>query len=506
LNEYFLGIDIGTTACKTLLFTTDGRIVAKATTEYSVQYPKPDWAEQDADVWWNATRTNIRAILRKAGRRQRLIGIGVDSQREAVVATDSRGRKLGNSLIWLDKRTIHVARRMAKQLSAIDLLRITGVPIDYFYSAPKILWLKEARQKLFEKTRCFLFPKDYVIFKLTGQKSTDPSMASRTMLFDIVKRRWSERISDALGINIGVLPKVLDSSDVAGEVTSEAANLTNIPAGTPVVSGGGDRPCESVGAGVTDPGQFNIGTGTATAMTTPLMQPRIDRNGRVDCCCHVIPNMWEYEITILTTGASLRWFRDSFGFQETYTKKTSLDPYVYFEELASKVSVGSDGLCFYPYLMGSRVPKFNDHAKGVFFGITLSHTKGHFVRSIFEGIAFQYAEAIGLAEKLGIKIKEVSIVGGEARSNLWNQIKTNVLARPISKPKVEEAAALGSAILASVGTGTYKTVGKAVDQMVTSAKTYQPHGRSVAAYRVAYKRYQNVYHAIEKGYSCSNAP
>jgi xylulokinase len=502
LNECFLGIDIGTTACKTILFTADGRIVAKATTEYSVQYPKPDWAEQDPDVWWNATRTNISAILKKAGRSQRLIGIGVDSQREAVVAIDSRGKKLGNSLIWLDRRTIPTAQRMAKLLSPNDVLRITGVPMDYFYSAPKMLWLKEAHQRLFEKTTCFLFPKDYVTFKLTGQKSTDPSMASRTMLFDIVKRKWSEKICYALDIDVGLLPQVVGSSEVVGEVTARGASLTGLRAGTPVVSGGGDRPCESLGAGVTGLGQFNIGTGTATCITTPLTTPTVDMNGHVDCCCHVIPNMWEHEIVIITTGASLRWFRDAFCSEEVErSKKTGVDPYVYLDNLAANVKAGSDGLLFYPYPLGSKAPKFNDHAKGVFFGITLSHTKAHAVRSIFEGIAFQYAEAIGLEEDFGIKVKEASIVGGEARSNLWNQIKTNVLARPVRRPRVEEAAALGSAILASVGTGTNKTLGRAVDQMVTLAKTYRPQGRAVATYRTVYKRYQNVYHAIENGYA-----
>lgn len=501
MSDYLLGIDIGTTACKTVLFDFKGRPIAEASTEYSVLYPKSDWAEQDADAWWNATRANVRRILRKLGNSEKIVGIGVDSQREAVVPIDPRGNALGNSLIWLDRRTLSQTRQIADRLSRDEVIEITGIPVDHFYSAPKILWLREERPRLYAKTACLLPPKDYVTFKLTGQRATDPSMASRTMLFDIAKKEWSDKICNALKIEISLLPPVIGSSEVVGEVTSRSASTTGLHPGTPVVSGGGDRPCESIGAGVTKPGQFNIGTGTATCMTTPLMTPKVDAKGHIDCCCHVIPNMWEYEIVIITTGASFRWFRDTFGSEEVQrSKKTGVDPYVYLNKLATHVKAGSDGLLFYPYPMGSKVPKFNDDARGVYFGITLTHRKGHFVRALYEGIAFQYVEALGLAEELGIKVREASIVGGEARSDLWNQIKADVIRRSIKRPKVEDAAALGSAILSSVGTGVYRTVGKAVNEMVNFDRRYRPRRNPVAAYRTAFERYRAVYSAIERGY------
>jgi xylulokinase len=497
-----LGIDVGTTACKVALFDTQGRLAAKASEEYPVLYPKPTWAEQDADAWWNAVKSNLRAIVRKVGKRsKRIVGIGIDSQREAVIPVDARGKKLANSLIWLDRRTIPQSREIARLIPLAKVIRTTGVPVDYFYSASKIMWLREERPDIFRKTRCFLFPKDYIAYRLTGQKATDYSMASRTMLFDIKKRKWSDEICDSLKLPVSLLPRAIESSEVVGEVSSEGSVATGLRAGIPVVSGGGDRPVEAIGAGVTEPGYFNIGTGTATVITTPLTAPRVDPMGRIDCCCHAVPNRWEYEIVISTTGASLRWFRDNFSCEEVQkSRNTGLDPYVYLDRLANKIDPGSNGLFYYPYPMGATAPKFNPTARAVFYGITLTHTRAHFVRAIFEGIAFQYAECVGLIEKLGLKVKEASIVGGEARSSLWNQIKANVILHPIKQPAIEEAAALGSAILSSIGAGTYGTVSKAIKNMVRIEKTYRPQLKEAQAYSKFYDKYREVYRSVEGGF------
>jgi xylulokinase len=500
-----LGIDVGTNACKTIVVNAEGRSIARASREYPVLYPQATWAEQDADLWWNAVSANVREVLRKIENRSgRVAGIGVDSQREAVVYLDGHGRKLANSLIWMDQRTIPQAEKMKKLISSRETIERAGVPIDYFYSASKIKWLQEKRPSIFKKTRSLLFPKDYIVYRLTGCRATDHSMASRTMLFDIRKRRWSEEICDKIGIPISLLPPSIEASDVVGEITSEAAASTGLRAGIPVVSGGGDRPCEAIGAGVAEPGLFNIGTGSATVITTPLTKPKVDREGRIDCCCHVVPNMWEYEIAVSTTGASLRWFRDNFGYEEIRkSARTGLDTYVYFDALAQKVKPGSNGLMYFPYLMGAKAPKFNSRAKAVFFGLTISHTKAHLIRAILEGVAFQYVESTELLKGFGLTVNEASIVGGEARSNLWNQIKADVLGRPIKRPAIEDAAALGAAILASVGIGKHSTIGKAVKNMVTVERTYRPRINIRRTYTVLWERYSQVYKDIERAYNAS---
>ena len=497
-----LGIDIGTNACKAALFDTEGRLIFRASKEYPVLYPQPTWAEQNADMWWNAVRANIKEILLKIrDHSKNIVGIAVDSQREAVVHLDAHERVLANSLIWLDQRTMPQAEKIRKLLPARKVIETALVPIDYFYSATKIMWMKENRPGIFKKTQSLLFPKDYVVFKLTSQKTTDHSMASRSMIFDVSRRRWSEELCDGIGIPVSLLPPSTEATDVVGEITLKAAATTGLATGTPVVSGGGDRPCEAIGAGMSRPMQLNIGTGTATVMTTPLVKAKADSTGRIDCCCHVIPNRWEYEIVISTTGASLRWFRDNFASEEVQkAKRTDRGAYEYLDQLAQQVKPGSDGLFYYPYPMGAKAPRFSPNATAVFFGLKLMHKKAHLVRSILEGVAFQYADSLELLKDLGVRIKEASIVGGEARSSFWNQIKANALGRPVRRPAVEDAATLGSAILASVGIGIHSSVERAVRNMVRIEKIYRPRSKERQIYTSLCQRYWQIYSDVEKAY------
>lgn len=221
-----------------------------------------------------------------------------------------------NSIIWLDRRTLKQAENIKKMMPADYVIETTGVPIDYFYSAAKILWMMEEVPEVFNKVWKLLFPKDYIIYKLAGETVTDYSMASRTMLFDIKQLRWSADICSKLQISLESLPDIKTSWEAVGEVAGEAAKLTGLKKGIPVAGGGGDRPCEALGAGVIDPGYINIGTGTGTVITTPLSKPIVDKLARIDRCCHVVPDRWEYEVVMLTTGPSLKWFRDTFCGEE----------------------------------------------------------------------------------------------------------------------------------------------------------------------------------------------
>lgn len=313
---YILSIDLGTSSCKTIIFTLDGRKVSSAYEEYPVIRPQPGWAEQDPLTWWKAVTRTIREALKRGKVKGReIIGLAVSSQREAVVPIHGE-QVLYNAIIWLDNRTLPQVEQIKKTFESKKILSITGLNISPVFSASKILWLKDNASECFKKTECFLFPKDYIIFKLTGEKVTDYSMASRTMLFDIRKKQWSDEICSAFGIDLDKLPPVKESNAIVGEISAKASKETSLPPGIPVVNGGGDRPCECFGAGVIDEGLVNIGTGTGTSFEVPLREPRPDEKVGVNCCCHVIPNMWEYEFSISTTGAILRWFRDVFGYEE----------------------------------------------------------------------------------------------------------------------------------------------------------------------------------------------
>ncbi|MEM2112025.1 MAG: xylulokinase [Candidatus Bathyarchaeia archaeon] len=502
MTQYLIGVDLGTSACKTVIFTLEGEKVSEALKEYPVYHPEPRWAEQKPFEWWNAAADTIKDSLKKAGiKGEDISGLAVDSQREAVVPIGKNGEELYNSIIWLDNRTGPQTEKIRRLISQEKVLSITGVGIDPIYSASKILWLKENVPKVFEDAECFLCAKDYIIYKLTGEKVTDYSMASRTMLFDVKKRTWSMELCSDLEIPVEKLPPAKESSSVVGEVTSEASKATLLPKGLPIINGGGDRPCECLGAGVTQYGGVNIGTGTGSVIEVPLHSPAVDMKGRVSCCCHVIPDTWEYEAIITTTGASLRWFRDTFGHEEKMeVQKTNLDPYDLLTEKASKVNPGSDGLFFYPYLTGAFSPKFNEKARGVYFGINLSHSKGHFVRAILEGVAFQYLETFELLKDLEVDIREVNMVGGETKSDLWNQIKADVSGKTIRIPNVDDAAALGAVLLAGVGTKQYSNLRKAAEKVVKIKKIFTPNLKNQKLYSRIHQDYKRAYHFIEKGY------
>jgi len=499
---YLIGVDLGTSSCKTVIFSLEGKKISEAQKEYPVYHPRPTWAEQKPQEWWEAAAETIRECIKKAKIRcEEIVGLAVDSQREAVVPIGRDNDVLYNSIIWLDGRTRPQAEKIRKLISEEKVLSIAGVGINPVFSASKILWLKENVPRVFEKTRVFLCAKDYIIYKLTGQPATDYSMASRTLLFDIRKRKWSEEICSALDIPIDKLPPAKESMAIVGEVSREAAEKTLLPRGLPVVNGGGDRPCECLGAGVTQQGQVNIGTGTGTAVEVPLNVPKIDSKARIPCCCHVIPETWEYEAIIATTGASLRWFRDQFGYEEkAEAEKTGRDPYDLLVEKAAAIKPGSDGLLFYPYLTGAFSPKFNEKVRGVFFGVSLSHTKAHFIRAILEGIAFQYLETFGILEELGVKITSASMVGGETKSDVWNQIKADIVGIEIRIPEVDDAAALGAALLAGTGTGEYPDLRRAAEETVKIKRIYKPNVENRQLYIEAYRRHRETYLFIEKAY------
>ena len=491
-EKALLGIDSGTSACKVVAFDLRGEVIAEATTEHRISYPRVGWAEQDAEWWWNAAVNSMKEVIKKL-RNYKIIGIGVDSQREAVVPISKEGERISRSLIWLDQRAMEVLPSIRERLDESEVIRKTGVGIDHIFSAAKLLWIKKHEPKIFNEAEHFLFPKDYIIYKLTGEIATDYSMASRTMLFNIHKLEWDKDICDALEIPVEKLPQPHPSPDIVGYVSEKASSITGVPKDTPVVGGGGDRPCEALGGGALRNGDVVLGTGTGSVVEVCLENPSPDGKKRADCCCHVIPGRWEYEMTIMTTGASMRWFRDVFGSEERrLAEKMNKDVYSVFDEMAERVPAGSEGLYFYPYFMGARAPIYDPHARGVFYGIALGHRKEHFIRAILEGVAFQYAGALKIISDLGVKVGKITVVGGEAKSDLWNRLKADIMNMPIIVTKIKDAAALGSAILASIGSGIYSNFEEAVKNMVSIEKIYEPDPETHRKYLEFIERYWEI--------------
>ncbi|MCS7105171.1 MAG: xylulokinase [Thermofilaceae archaeon] len=503
-SPLILGIDIGTGGCKVVAYNLQGVQVASAFREYKVIHPRVGWAEQNPEDWWRAAAEAIREVTSRLDPSS-VEAIGVTSQREAFASLGKNEEVLYNAIIWLDSRASRQEDWVKQRLGARRVLEITGLPVDQMFSAVKLLWLKEEAPSIFSRINKILFAKDYISFKLTGNMSTDYSMASRTMLLDINKLEWSKEMCEELQIPYDILPPLRGSWEVVGEVSSRVAELTGLKKGTQVVAGGGDRPCEALGAGAIDEGEVNAGTGTGTCFEAPLSEPRPDYKLRVDTCVHVIPHRWEYEIVINATGESLRWFRDNLGWWEVEeAKKRGVSPYDVFMEEAKDIPAGSEGLLYFPYLWGVKTPFFNPKAKGVFIGFTHAHTRKHFVRAILEGVAYHYKGAIELLSELGVNVRRFTMTGGEVRGELWNQIKAAMLGINILIPRETDAASLGAAILAALGTRHYATVREAVQAMVHVARVVEPDSELFSSYTRLYEIYRATYYALEKAYDLAS--
>ena len=502
-GPFVLGIDAGTGGCKAVAYDLDGRVVAESFVEYPVLHPRVDWAEQDPMDWWNATVKALRNVARRVAIED-IEALAVTSQREAFTPLDAEGRVLANAIIWLDARAGRQEEMVRRLISQKRVLELTGVPIDQIFTAIKLLWFKEERPELFSKFSTILFSKDFIVYKLTGAMCTDYSMASRTMLLDLRRLEWSEELCNELGIPIDILPELRGSWEVVGEVTSEAAEKTGLRKGIPVVSGGGDRPCEALGSGTLREGEVNIGTGTGTVMEAPLSEPRPDLKARVDTCLHVVPRTWEYEVIINSTGESLRWFRDNFGWRELVeARERRVSAYDLLMEEASGIPPGAEGLLYYPYLWGARAPRFNPKARGVFIGFTHAHGRAHFVRAVLEGVAYQYVGTLNLLRELGVEVRRISMTGGEVRGKLWNEIKAAVLGMKLIVPRVVEAASLGAAILAAVGSSMFTSFTRAIESMVHIAEVYEPALELHERYVELWKRYEYVYEVLERAFNAA---
>lgn len=495
-----LGIDAGTGGCKAVAYDLAGNQVYSAYREYRVIHPRVGWAEQDPLDWWSTAVTVTREVASKVGA-DNIEAVSVTSQREAFAPLDRKGRVIANAIIWLDQRAGRQEKWIKDKVGVQRVLEITGLPVDQMFSAAKLLWFKEEMPQKYSEISTLLFSKDFIIYMLTGVVATDYSMASRTMLLDIRRLEWSTELCEILGIPTDILPPLKSSWEVVGEVTAEAAELTGLRKGTPVVAGGGDRPCEALGSGTVSEGEVNIGTGTGTCFEAPVSQPKPDAKARVDLCVHVVPKTWEYEVVIPATGESLRWFRDQLGSWEVEeAKRRGVSAYSLMLEEASTIPPGADGILYYPYLWGAKVPYFNPNAKGLFIGFTHAHTRAHLIRAVLEGVAYHYADAVAILQELGIKVRRITMTGGEVRGKLWNEIKATVLGLKVLIPKVTDAASLGAAVLAAVGAGCFSSFEQAVNSMVHIAEEYVPDPALSNKYAELRQLYKEVYRRLESAF------
>jgi len=499
---YLLGIDIGTSGTKTVLFDEAGNSLASATFEYPLYQPNIGWAEQEPEDWWNATVQGIRKVLSQSGVKPRDIsGIGLSGQMHGLVMLDRDNNVLRRSIIWCDQRSTKECEQITSLIGEKRLVGITANPALTGFTASKIMWVKNNEPHIFEKAAKIMLPKDYVRFRLTGEFATEVSDASGMQLMDIPGRCWSKEVLSKLGIDIDQLPKLYESQVVSGKVNKEAAELTGLCEGTPVVGGAGDQAAGAVGNGIVKPGVVSSTIGTSGVVFAYLDKISIDPAGRVHTFCHAVPNTWHVMGVTQGAGLSLKWFRDNFCNEEkNVAALMDVDPYVLMDKQAEKSMPGSNGLIYLPYLMGERTPHLDAYARGVFFGLSAKHDKKDMIRAVMEGVVFSLRDCLEIIREMGINVTEIRASGGGGRSRLWKQIQADVFGNAMTTINSSEGPALGVALLAGVGTGIYKNVAEACDTAIKVVEVQQPDMDRHSKYTKFYGIYRQLYKSLKNDY------
>jgi xylulokinase len=492
----WLGIDIGTGGSRALLVDEHGYIVAARTAAHEdMLMLQPLWAEQRPENWWDAAVDAIRGVLDQAGiAGSEIKGIGLSGQMHGLVILDESNNVLRPSLIWCDQRSQRQVDWVNETVGAAKVLECIANPVLTGFTLPKLLWVRDNEPHLFERVRQVLLPKDYIRFRLTGEFATEVSDASGTALFDVVNRRWSFELADALGIERSLLPACFESSDVTGRITPEVAALTGLPAGTPVVGGGGDQAASAVGNGIVAPGIVSCTLGTSGVVFAHMEQVAYDPEGRVHTFCHAVRGKWHVMGVTQGAGLSLQWFRNQ------------LAPGAEYDDLmteAGSAPPGSHGLYWLPYLMGERTPHLDPRARGGWIGVTAKHRRSDLIRSLIEGVSYSQKDCLDIVESLGVPVASVRASGGGAKSPFWRQILADIFAKPVVTLASQEGSALGAALLAMVGTGEYASVPEVCSAVIRETGRVEPEPENTSAYARGHQIYRSLYPALKPIYDAS---
>ena len=493
MKQYLLGIDIGTSACKIAVFNEDGNVIASGSGDYPVYYPKPGWAEQNPEEWWSAVCQAVKNTLEK-GKVQpgEIAGIGIDGQSWSAIPVDKDGEVLTNTPIWMDTRAADICQRVGSQIGEDNIFEVCGNPFKPSYTTPKILWYKENLPDVYARTYKVLQSNSYIAYKLTGEMTQELSQGYGLHCFNMRKGVWDMDMCRELGISPDLLPDIYPCHGVVGKVTKKAAAECGLIEGIPVVAGALDAACGTLGAGVIHPGETQEQGGQAGGMSICMDTYKADK--RLILSYHAAPDQWILQGGTVGGGGVMRWLEKEFAdYERIKGKESGKSSLELFNELAEKVAPGSDGVVFLPYMSGERSPIWDPNAKGVYYGLDFSKTKGHFIRSAMEGVALSLRHNLDVAEEAGAQVSELRAMGGSANSLLWTQIKSDVTGKRIVVPSSDTATTLGAVILAGVGIGMYDSFEEAVNRTVVLKRSHDPNLRNKEIYDQNYETYLQLY-------------
>jgi len=504
-KKYIVAHDTGTGGDKAVLTDLRGRIIHSSYKPYGLQYPRPQWVEQDPEELWQAVASTTRLVIEEAGvDPAEILGVGISAQMFNLLPVDENVQPLMPMISWLDVRTVEQADRvLAGDGGGMRslLFEHTGNIPTAKDIIPKILWLKEERPELWKRTAWLLDCKEYIIYRLTGKIATDWHGASVYFLFDPNKKTWSQEACHALGIPMEKLPPAYPSTEIIGEVTEEAAKVTGLLPGTPVVACAGDVAVAQSGSGANANGKAHLCVGTATWVGLSSSRFINDPEKPFWGLNHIDPDKWIIAGEMETGGGALMWFRDNFCQSEAeQAAKEGISTYALLSRMAEGISPGADRLIFTPWLSGERAPVLDHYVRGAFIGLSMGHTKGHLARAVMEGVAFHIRWICEALERLGLPVGAMNAIGGGSTSPTWTQIISDVTGRElrvVAHPL--EAGAIGAALTVAVGMGVYPNM-EAIDELIEISRTVKPRAANQARYDALYREYRTIYESLSPMY------
>ena len=495
MTQYLLAHDLGTSGNKATLFTTDGKLVKSQVFSYGTHFFNGTWAEQNPLDWWEAICATSKAIVNGIDPRQ-IVAISFSGQMMGCVCVDRHGNPIRDAIIWADQRAVEETAAIRAKVDNERFYQITGHRLSPNYSVEKLMWVRSHEPENFKQVYKVLNAKDYIIYRLTGKFITEFSDASGTHLLDLQELTWSDELLLAAEIDDALLPELVTSTHIAGGVTGEAASLTGLAQGTPVVMGGGDGLCAGVGASCVKEGMAYTYVGSSSWMSLCTTKPVFDTQQRTFNWPHIVPGMYSPCGTMQAAGASFSWLQRELAVYETQTaKETGTSPYDAINALIETSPVGANGLIFLPYLLGERSPWWNADARGAYVGLKMEHTRADMFRATLEGITMHLGLICDIFKQYA-DLSEVVMIGGGAQSAIWRQMMADIYEMPVLKPNLlEEATSMGAAVTGGVGVGVFDDF-SVVNQFLSIDGKTQPIGGNGTIYRSKKELFQQAYHGL----------
>lgn len=493
--RYLIGIDLGTSATKTVLFDEVGNIIASAAREYPLYQPQNGWAEQKPEDWREAALETLKEVVETSHiNKEDIKGLGISGQMHGLVMLDEKGDVIRPAIIWCDQRTGKECEEITQKVGKERLIEITANPALTGFTASKILWVRKHEPGNYAKCRHILLPKDYIRYILTGVFATEVSDASGMQLLDVPNRCWSEEVLEKLEIEKELLPKVYESIEVTGTILPQIAQETGLSVNTVVVGGAGDNAAAAVGTGIVKEGRAFTTIGTSGVVYAHSDKVVIDKKGRVHTFCCAVPGAWHVMGVTQGAGLSLKWFKDNFC--EDYiaqAEKEQKDVYEIINQEVEKIPIGSGKLLYLPYLMGERTPHLDPDCRGVFFGLSAIHNRNNMLRAVMEGVSYSLKDCYEILVEMGMTIEEMMVCGGGGKSPVWKQMLSDLYGCHVNTVTAKEGPALGVAILAGVGAGIYESVEEGCKRALEVKVGCAPKEEDRELYLKYYQIYKELY-------------